>query len=111
MAKQVESRHGAAAPTCALSPAALTDRQSDWRTLTDQALSRKIGPGWVSSTYPATVFPTLHALIEAEAECCPFLNFDVRQRGETLEVDLRFPPEFQPMVSAVISRSHPTVAQ
>jgi hypothetical protein len=103
MGNQEESCHRSVAPTCALLPTALTDRQSEWRVLTDQALSRKVGPGWISSTYPAKILGKLQALIEAEADCCPFLDFDVRQHGKTVEVELRFPLEFEPVVSAVIT--------
>jgi hypothetical protein len=95
---------------CALSPTALTDRQSRWRALANQALSRRVGPGWISSTLPRGVGDTLEELIDAEAECCPFLAFDVRPRGEVLEVELRFPIEFEPMVSALIGGSDPADA-
>jgi hypothetical protein len=90
------------ATDCALTPTAMTSRQSQWKALADRALSRRAGPGWISSTYPSGVLDTLEELIEAEAECCPFLSFELELRGEVLEVDLRFPLEVESMVSAVI---------
>jgi hypothetical protein len=89
---------------CALSPTAMTKRQSQWKALADQALTRRAGPGWISSTYPSGVLDTLEELIGAEAECCPFLSFEVIVRGEILDVDLRFPIEAESMVSAIIDR-------
>ena len=89
------------APACDLPSDRLLDRVASWKVLSEQALTRTTGPGWVSSTYPRELSTTLEALIEAEAKCCPFLSFDVHERGEVLHVDVRFPPEFEPMVSAV----------
>jgi hypothetical protein len=105
MGNQKKSGQEEAGPTCALSPVALNDRQSKWRRLSDQALSRTIRPGSISSRFPPQALETLQVLIAAEAECCPFLSFDVRDRGEVIDVVLQFPVEFGPMVSSMIGGS------
>jgi hypothetical protein len=40
--------------------------------------------------------------VEAEKDCCPFLEFDVRERDSTIEVELRYPPEFAATLASVL---------
>jgi hypothetical protein len=40
----------------------------------------------------------LRAVVEAEAECCPFLRLGVRRVGDSLELAVAGPPEAQPIV-------------
>jgi hypothetical protein len=98
----VTTRHSTeASPACALTLTALADRLGAWRALIDQAASRTAGPGWMEGTYPVEARAELEALIEAEADCCPFLSFEVRERDEFVEVRLEFPPEFVPVIAAL----------
>ena len=85
---------------CSLTPERLTERLALWSSLAREALSRSSGPSTITTTYPRGVRPRLEALIAAEAECCPSLNFGVRARGDVLEVELRFPPELASLVAA-----------
>ena len=67
-----------------------------WRSLMAQALHRRVEPGRVLGTYPnrLEIARSVAQLVEAEKDCCPFLEFDIRERDSTMEVGLRHPPEF-----------------
>ena len=89
---------------CALSPVELGERIQQWKSLSRQSLSRTSLPGSVVSTYPRDpqILEQLRELIEAESACCPFLSFQVREGGDVIEVELQYPPEFEPLVSLVV---------
>ena len=89
---------------CNLSSPDLSDRVAAWRSLGAQALRRTAEPGRVVSTYPKhpELAGALTELIEAERECCPFLEFEVREQESEIEVELRYPPEFGAMVATVL---------
>jgi hypothetical protein len=93
---------GAAA--CSLTPDALGNRVGDWRSLTEQALHREFGAGWVLGTYPNTpaIAHGFAELIEAEKECGPFFQFHVHERDTMLQVELRYPPHFAPSLASVL---------
>src|SRR5919106_1609018 len=90
--------------TCSLSPDALSERRGAWRSLTAQALDRRVEPGRVLSTYPKApeIARSLARLVEAEKDCCPFLEFDVRESDSTIEVELRYPPEFGASLASLL---------
>ena len=63
------------------------------------------------STRPDLVFredPTIrHALervIDAEAECCPFLSFSMRSRGSELVLSIEAPESAEPVVRDLLHR-------
>lgn len=89
---------------CALEPADLFERVRQWRELARHALGRTVTEGKAVATYPRRddLGRRLRELIEAEAACCPFLEFDLRERQDAFEVELRFPPEFAPMLEAIL---------
>jgi hypothetical protein len=90
--------------TCSLSANARSDRGGSWRSLIAQALHRRVEPGRVLSTYPngPEIARSLAQLVEAEKDCCPFLEFDIRESDSTIEVELRYPPEFAAMLASVL---------
>jgi hypothetical protein len=90
--------------TCSLSPNALSERRGAWRSLIAQALDRRVEPGRVLSTYPKglEIARSLAQLVEAEKDCCPFLEFDIRESDSTIEVELRYPPEFAATLASVL---------
>ena len=90
--------------TCSLSPDGLSERRGAWRSLMAQALHRRVEPGRVLSTYPngPEIARSLAQLVEAEKDCCPFLEFDIRESDSTIEVELRYPPEFAATLASVI---------
>jgi hypothetical protein len=53
------------------------------------------------ATYPLAIRAELEELIAAEAECCSFLVFELKETGGDVELRLEFPPEFGPMVAAI----------
>ena len=89
---------------CSLSNDDLQGRMLAWRELGATAIDRTLEPGRVTTTYPPdpAIAERLDALIAAEAECCAFLEFDVRRSADSLVVELRYPPEFEPMLALVI---------
>lgn len=90
--------------TCSLSPDALGDRVSAWRQLARTALQRRARPGYAVTTYPNTpeTLERLRQLIDAERDCCSFLGFDVHEERDSIVVELRYPPEFGPLLASVI---------
>lgn len=90
--------------TCSLSPNALFERRGAWRTLMAQALHRRVEPGRVLSIYPNApeIARSLAQLVEAEKDCCPFLEFDIRESDSTIEVELRYPPEFAATLASLL---------
>lgn len=88
-------------PACTLAPRALEDRIRDWQSLAARALTRESGDGRVRATYPnrPEVAQRLAELIDAEKECCSFLVFEVQERGSVLEVELRYPADFAPLLA------------
>jgi hypothetical protein len=90
--------------TCGLSPNALSERRDAWRSLMAQALHRRVEPGRVLSTYPngPEIARSLAQLVEAEKDCCPFLEFEIRESESTIEVQLRYPPEFADTLASLL---------
>jgi hypothetical protein len=84
-------------PACSLTPGRLEQRISEWHALSAQALEHHdVGEGLLRSTFPnrPDIAKRLRHLIAAENECCPFLEFHVREHDEVLEVELGYPPDF-----------------
>lgn len=89
---------------CALQPGEMRDRLAQWRALAVEAVGRVGEPGRVSSRYPRkpNIATRLEALIKAESECCPFLEFTVTNDGDFIEVAVHYPPEFEQMVAMIV---------
>lgn len=91
---------------CSLSPEDFVERVERWKLLGKQALTRTtLGEGRIVSAYPhnARIRHQLTELIAAEAACCPFFVFEVRDQPETIEVELTYPPEFEAMVALAVN--------
>lgn len=93
-------------PVCALPADEFSHRLRAWREVSNRALSRTVGTGRASSTFPRSVLEDLEPLIAAEAKCCPSLTFDVQERGEIVEMELNFPPALGPMVTVLLGEDH-----
>jgi hypothetical protein len=91
--------------TCSLSQDALASRIDEWRALGARAVRRRTRPGVLTTVLPRTdaIIASLHSLIAAEAACCSFLTFDVRERDDEIELQLRYPEGFD--VEAVFGRA------
>jgi hypothetical protein len=72
---------------CTLSTSELKDREGAWKKLLDSGLvERDLVPGGIRlrpSTGAATALIDLSALIDLERECCPWIQFAVRD-GSTV---------------------------
>ena len=91
--------------SCTLTQTELIERVQAWKALALRSTARTLGPGTIKSSYPRTseIETELNALVEAEAECCSFLRFDVQITPRTIEVALSFPPEFQPAIERMLA--------
>lgn len=81
---------------CSLDDEALAARRADWRSLARDALLRSnASPGRVEMTYrwEEDVEGAVRRLIQAERECCPFLDFALRRDGDLLHLSVTSPPE------------------
>ena len=87
---------------CALSGAELIDRITEWRELASHASRRRVDKGRIVSTYPTDLLSQLRTLIAAEAECCPSMQFSVRERSNEVEVELRVSEEIAEQVAAML---------
>jgi hypothetical protein len=90
--------------SCGLSPTDFSQRVQQWKKLASQTISRRSSEGKVISTYPRTseIRQQLTHLISAEAACCPFLEFEMRDQPDTIEVELRYPPDFEAVVALAV---------
>jgi hypothetical protein len=89
---------------CSLSPEDFRQRVEQWTVLASETLTRTLEEGKVLSTYPRTdqIRQRLRDLIAAEAVCCPFLIFEMKELPDIIEVELRYPPEFEAVVALVV---------
>lgn len=90
-------------PVCALPASELPERIARWKALTDRALTKVSEPGFITSRYSRTpeISLELNELIAAEGECCSFLAFNVIEADDHIEVELRYPKEFEGAVGAL----------
>ena len=99
------SRQNEASCACTLAPASYESRVRAWRELAARALSRRVEPGRVESTYAKTADTAglLAALVEGERECCSFLSFEVREGEQLITVEMRYPAEFATTLENVLA--------
>jgi hypothetical protein len=80
---------------CTLSGPALVQRIQDWRKVASHATARSLRDTTIVSVYPRDneVINELRRLIDAEAECCSFMEFRLSEVDDEVVVDLRVPEE------------------
>lgn len=86
---------------CSLSATDLAARKRDIAAIGRDALrSRTPVDGGARLTFAATdtVERQLRAVIAAEAECCSFLDFDLRRDDDALQLVVTGPAEAQPII-------------
>lgn len=88
--------------SCLLSAEDLELRVAEWRALMTRANVRSREPGSVIIVLPPDTDQELTRLIQAEAECCSFLRFEVTRNADAIDVELHYPPDFEPQVSSLI---------
>jgi MerR family copper efflux transcriptional regulator len=84
---------------CSLSAAEQGERRETTRRLVAAALlGARVTERGASLRFAGASAPALRELIAAESECCPFLRFDLRERGEELLLDVEGPEGARPIV-------------
>lgn len=70
------------------------DRRRRWRALTEAAAptARRTGPV-VEVTYPLDAGEELDSLVNAERQCCQFVDWDIIRRGDSLVLHIAADPE------------------
>jgi hypothetical protein len=80
---------------CTLEGPDLVDRIEAWREIAARATTRRVEDGRVVAVYPKDpqIHVRLRELIDAEAECCAFLRFDVDETPDAIVTELRLPDD------------------
>lgn len=78
---------------CTLEGSELVERIEAWQQVVSRATAREAKDGRLVARYPkdARLLDRLRELIAAEAECCPFLDFSVDERADSIVTELRLP--------------------
>jgi hypothetical protein len=89
---------------CSLSGPGLIERISEWGQVASQATGRHVEKGRILSTYPPDrqLVQQLRMLIAAEAECCPFMQFNVEERPDQVVVELRVPEDMSEALAVML---------
>lgn len=89
---------------CSLEGSEMVERVRAWREVSTRAITREVGATTIRSEYPPDplLAQRLRGLIAAEATCCSFLTFDLREERERIVVELEFPPTARALVESVM---------
>ncbi len=87
----IQSGAMAGALGCSLNDEELATRTEDWRRIAARAESRHTEKGRVIATYPKDeqLLDDIRRLIAAEADCCPSMQFIVKEQPDRIVVELR----------------------
>ena len=90
---------------CTLDSGEMVERVNAWRDISSKATTRKVESTKITSEYPPDplLAQRLKDLIAAEAVCCSFLKFDLRQEPDRTVVELEFPEDARVLVEGVIA--------
>jgi MerR family copper efflux transcriptional regulator len=91
---------------CSLTPAEAGARTDQTAAIAGRALVRREPtPGGERLVFEddAEIEAELRDLIAAEAQCCPFLEMELRRVGETLELDVTGPAEARPIIEELFA--------
>jgi len=91
---------------CSLPPAGLRERRAVIDEIARAALRSRdpiTGGARLTFTGGDDTERTLRDLIAAEAECCPFLRFDLERGGDEVRLDVTGPAEAQPMLAEMFA--------
>jgi hypothetical protein len=90
--------------TCSLSGPKLVERIREWGQVASHATSRHEEKSRIVSTYPPDqqLLQRLRKLIAAEAECCPFMKFNVEEGPDQVEVELRVLDDMSEALAAML---------
>jgi hypothetical protein len=91
---------------CSLPAAGYAARQEDIARIAREALrSREPLTGGTRLILAARddTERDLRALVAAEAECCPFLRFELNRDGDSLRLDVTGPGDAQPIIAELFA--------
>jgi hypothetical protein len=94
----------AQAPACTLGGSELLGRIQAWQEVVSRATNRRVVGSRLIATYPndTQLLQQLRELIDAEATCCPFLEFSVEERRDLIVTELRLPEEMPAPMKTLI---------
>jgi hypothetical protein len=94
----------AQALACTLEGAELLGRIQAWQEVVRRATNRRVVGSRLIATYPddPQLLQQLRELVNAEATCCPFLDFSVEERPDLIVTELRLPEEMPAPMKALI---------
>lgn len=81
---------------CTLTSPQLRVRRAATASLAQAALRSRDGERLV---FDASAEPALRELVTLEAECCPFLTFQLRRAGDAVELTITGPDEAAPIIA------------
>lgn len=87
---------------CSLTDRDLPKRRAEWQRLERKGLLQSESvPGGQRLVYGGgeETAGVLGRLVDAERDCCPFLDMTVRRRGDEVHLTISFPPEAGPAVA------------
>jgi MerR family transcriptional regulator, copper efflux regulator len=89
---------------CSLSGPDMIERIREWGQVASRATSRHVEKGRIVSIYPPDqqLLQQLRELIAAEAECCPFMRFNVEEGPDEVEVELRVPDDMSEALAVML---------
>jgi len=91
---------------CSLTAAEMSTRLSEMRAVGERALlsSQSTGEGALLRLRPgAQTRARIEELVAAEKECCPFLDFELSEREDALELTIRSPEAGRAVVQELVS--------
>ena len=88
---------------CSLSATDLSARLAEMKRLGQDALLSVDGAGTLRFRADGDTKARLEAIVAAEAECCPFLDMDLREEAGALVLEIRPPQGAEPVVADMVS--------
>ena len=88
---------------CTLSAADLSARLAEMKRLGQDALLSVEGADTLRFRADTQTRTRLEAIVAAEAECCPFLDMELRERAGALVLEIRAPQGAEPVVADLVS--------
>jgi MerR family copper efflux transcriptional regulator len=89
---------------CSLPPAEFASRRASIDQIARSALmSRERIEDGARLAFAAEAEDALRELIAAEAQCCPFLQMDLRRSGDALTLDVTGPEDAQPLIAELFA--------
>ena len=87
---------------CALSPTDLSARLAEMKRLGQDALLSVDGAGTLRFRADGDTRARLGAIVAAEAECCPFLDLNLREEANELLLTIAAPEGAEPIAADLI---------